>query len=252
MESEVNSNFAVFWVKIPDDLSTNSATIYIYYGNSAATTTSNGPATFLMFRDVVADLQSQFGAGSLVTYANGQDPGDGFTQSSTIDGVYASPCLWYRYYGGKQFQITSSYLYFEGYVNAGNYGTCGIDVRFCNNAAPTGWQSSNSIAATATINRKNIVVLDYYTTGGAGINFYSTWLGDSNDYPQGTCVASYSLTATSRATQEFTYSGTVAHVTVGYESSGNSLTIYHEYYAIAKYVNTEPTQGAWGPETTQP
>ena len=252
MENEVNSNYAVFWVKIPDDLSTNPATIYIYYDNPSATTTSNGAATFLMFRDVVADIQSQFGTGSLTTYANGQDPGDGFASGSAINNVYASPCIWFRYYGGKQYQVTSSYLYLEGYVDAGNYGTCGTDVRFRNNAAPTGWQPSNSYGADTTVNGKHIVVLDYSTTGGSGLNFYSSWLGDSNDYPSGTVAAGYSLTATSRTTQEFTYSGAVAHTTVAYESSGNSITLYHEYYAIAKYVNTEPTQGAWGPETQAP
>lgn len=202
-----------------------------------------------MFRDVVADLQNQFGTNSLTTYSNGQDPGDDFTSGSTINNAYASPCIWFRYYGGKQYQITSSSLYLEGYVNAGNYGTCGTDVRFRNNAAPTGWQSSNAIGADTTVNGKHIVVLDYSATGGSALRFYSTWLGNSDDYPSGTVAASYSLAATSRITQEFIYSGAVAHTTVSHESSGNSLTLYHEYYAIAKYVSTEPTQGVWGPET---
>ena len=252
MENEVNSNYAVFWVKIPDDLSTNPATIYIYYGNPTATTTSNGPATFLMFTDIVADIQNQFGTNQLTTYSNGQDPGDGFTSSSTINNAFASPCIWYRYYGGKQYQITSSYLYLEGYIDGGNYGTCGTDLRFRNNAAPTGWQSSNSIIADTTVSGKHIVVLDYSASGGSALHFYSTWLGDSDDYPTGTLAASYSLSTTSRTTQEFTYSGAVAHTTLAYESGGSSLTLYHEYYAIAKYVSIEPTQGIWGPETQAP
>jgi hypothetical protein len=252
MESEVNQNYAVFWVKIPDDLSSNQAPIYIYYGNPTATTASNGPGTFLMFKDIVADLQNQFGTISLTTYSNGQDPGDGFAQSSTTDNAYASPCLWFRYYGGKQIQITSSYIYLEGYLNAGNYGTCGIDLRFRNNAAPTWWQPSNSITADTTINKKHIVALDYSVSGGASLNFYSTWLGNSDDFPTGTVAASYSLTSATRTTQEFTYSGTIAHTIVGHQSLGDAITIYHQYYAIAKYASSEPTHGSWGPETTQP
>ena len=50
MESYVASTFAVFWVKVSDDLGSNQL-IYMYYGNSAVSTTSNGTATFLMFED---------------------------------------------------------------------------------------------------------------------------------------------------------------------------------------------------------
>ena len=42
---------ATFWFEVADDLSTNPATIYVYYGNSTATTTSNGGNTFLFFDD---------------------------------------------------------------------------------------------------------------------------------------------------------------------------------------------------------
>jgi hypothetical protein len=49
METKVDGDYAVFWVEVADDLSTNPVTIYIYYGNPNATTTSNGDATFLFF-----------------------------------------------------------------------------------------------------------------------------------------------------------------------------------------------------------
>ncbi len=41
---------ATFWVEIQDSLDTD-VTIYMYYGNSECTTTSDGPATFLFFDD---------------------------------------------------------------------------------------------------------------------------------------------------------------------------------------------------------
>ena len=52
MESKTNSDNAVFWVEVADDLSTVNATIYIYYGKSDATTTSNGETTFPFFDDM--------------------------------------------------------------------------------------------------------------------------------------------------------------------------------------------------------
>jgi hypothetical protein len=51
MESKVDGDYAIFWVEVADDLSTNPATIYIYYGKSDATTTSNGENTFPFFDD---------------------------------------------------------------------------------------------------------------------------------------------------------------------------------------------------------
>ena len=42
---------ATFWVEVADDLSSSNQTIYIYYGKSDATTTSNGDNTFLFFDD---------------------------------------------------------------------------------------------------------------------------------------------------------------------------------------------------------
>jgi len=55
MESKTDSDVAVFWVKVTDDLDSNQ-TIYIYYGKSGETTTSNGGNTFLFFDDFSGDL----------------------------------------------------------------------------------------------------------------------------------------------------------------------------------------------------
>jgi len=51
MESKVDSDYAIFWVEVADDLSTVAATIYVYYGKADATTTSNGINTFIFFED---------------------------------------------------------------------------------------------------------------------------------------------------------------------------------------------------------
>jgi hypothetical protein len=55
IEELVNGDHAVFWVKIPE-ISNGSDTIYIYYGKSDASTTSNGEATFEFFDDFSGDL----------------------------------------------------------------------------------------------------------------------------------------------------------------------------------------------------
>lgn len=51
MEEKTDSDNAVFWVEVADDLSSVNRTIYVYYGKSGETTTSNGDNTFLFFDD---------------------------------------------------------------------------------------------------------------------------------------------------------------------------------------------------------
>ncbi len=49
-ESIIDSDNATFWVEVKDDLSDNT-TIHMYYGNSTVSTLSNGTATFIFFDD---------------------------------------------------------------------------------------------------------------------------------------------------------------------------------------------------------
>jgi hypothetical protein len=72
MEEKVDGDYAVFWVEVADDLSTNAVTIYIYYGNSTATTTSNGNNTFLFFDDFNVDLSKWTVVSGTWTISNGE------------------------------------------------------------------------------------------------------------------------------------------------------------------------------------
>ncbi|MFW9847922.1 MAG: DUF2341 domain-containing protein [Candidatus Thorarchaeota archaeon] len=50
IETYVDSDFAIFWVKIPYNLDTDQS-FYMYYGNIWATTASDGDSTFIFFDD---------------------------------------------------------------------------------------------------------------------------------------------------------------------------------------------------------
>jgi len=75
MEEKVDGDYAVFWVEVADDLSTNPVTIYIYYGNLSATTTSNPDATLIKY--------CGFEDGTLSPF-NNIYPNDIFSVSSTV------------------------------------------------------------------------------------------------------------------------------------------------------------------------
>jgi hypothetical protein len=56
LESYTSGDEATFWIKVADDLSNSNATIYIYYGNSGASATSDGANTFPdLFTDFPGD-----------------------------------------------------------------------------------------------------------------------------------------------------------------------------------------------------
>jgi hypothetical protein len=51
VQSQTNSTSAIVWVKVDSLAATGDTTLYIYYGNAAASTASNGGNTFNFFDD---------------------------------------------------------------------------------------------------------------------------------------------------------------------------------------------------------
>jgi len=78
MQEKADEDYAIFWVKVPSiPASPNTATIYIYYGNPSATTTSNGQDTFLQFDsfdtlDTDVWTIDRYNENQIVTVENGQ------------------------------------------------------------------------------------------------------------------------------------------------------------------------------------
>ena len=249
MESKTDSDNAVFWVEVADDLSSNNATIYIYYGKATATTTSNGTATFQSFRNLVADEYASLGAVSLTTYGDADDPGDYFLSSTQVGTVYLSPCIYFRYYGGEKWSLDSTKIHFEGYLSGGNYGECGQEIRMRTSAAPAGWQVSNAYTANTTLDRKHILVIDHQMLSGSGVLIYfSTWyVGD--DIPYGTIAKSTTLSSATRVKIEDVYMDSVSHIKI-VVGTGASIDLYAVYHCVAKYVSPEPSHGSWGSEET--
>jgi predicted GH43/DUF377 family glycosyl hydrolase len=72
METKSDSNNALFWVKIPDDLGSNSQTISVFYGNATATSIANGTSTFEFFDDFTGTtLDAHWVSNQFVTVSDG-------------------------------------------------------------------------------------------------------------------------------------------------------------------------------------
>jgi len=56
IEEEVDSDYAICWIKVSDDLGVYDREICVYYGNGAATSVANGDNTFIFFDDFEIDL----------------------------------------------------------------------------------------------------------------------------------------------------------------------------------------------------
>jgi hypothetical protein len=65
IEKKVDSDYAIVWVKVSDDLSVYNKRIYVYYGNVAATSAANGDGTFIFFDDFETNLAKWSAVGQL-------------------------------------------------------------------------------------------------------------------------------------------------------------------------------------------
>lgn len=90
MERYTTAVYALFWVEVSDDLDTEQM-IYMYYGNSSVSTTSDGDDTFLFYEDWdSASLRpdvwdEQFSDGS-ISYSGGAGPFGDHGRIATISG----------------------------------------------------------------------------------------------------------------------------------------------------------------------
>lgn len=78
-ETYTTSTSATFWVKVPSIATSSTATIYMYYGNSAASSNSNSSLTFLrqidlnssyypnLFNQVKVEPQVKYGSNPILT-----------------------------------------------------------------------------------------------------------------------------------------------------------------------------------------
>jgi hypothetical protein len=226
IEDKVDGDYAIFWVEITDDLSSNDVTIYIYYGNSTAVTTSNGLDTFLFFDDFVNSNQWNLDAhaevvGGQLHFSNGISQTGTYTKVSYS---FGSANLWRimmkaNVVSGVELDLWSTYISSSDYA-----------LLICSNTS-NNWK----IRIDASTNADN----NAFTN-----NVYYLWelrhgaINEWQSFQDRIQVGNDKIDA---------------HVTTSPEpirlgSYPSNSEVYIDWIFASKYVNPEPAHNIWGAE----
>ena len=241
MEEKVDGDYAVFWVRVEDDLSVNPVTIYVYYGNPSATTISDGKATFVLFDDfndgVLDSMWTEYdfwGSGVTVTEENGYveivsngtySAGEirvllpSSMSNLAVDVKFMEPVRDNIEGFNVVLQDPSRYLYWDYYDKYDRYriidGTTQIAYKSAQMPTTTFWKSYFLLSGT----RVQLIIPD------GSIDISGTISASKN-------VESVALNISAK---------NVANMTARFDD-----------FRVRKYVYPEPSHGAWGPEETAP
>jgi len=226
-----SSNHATFWVEVPSIPSSGNSTIYIYYGNSTATTTSNGDNTFLFF-DPFDSFDTDVWSGDTGAY-------------SASNGILSC--------SSSGAQIFLSPTYSDHAIRVRFRGTDATSARAGILARTDGTAESEQYRFRTRVNDNDDCGIGVYEAG-----VVDEWLStvsytfDTNVWYvsefrlYGTSLKGYinDVEQTSVTDNRFS-SGQAGWRT--YTNAGFDL----DWYLIRKYVDPEPTHGSWGTEETQ-
>ncbi|MEM3577582.1 MAG: DUF2341 domain-containing protein [Candidatus Bathyarchaeia archaeon] len=239
METKVDSDYAIFWVEVADDLSSANATIYVYYGKSDATTTSNGDNTFLFFDD--------FDSNNGWTLLQGAQITNGYLYLATRSNPYYS-C------GYKSWSPPSDYRFIFKFSTAITDSYIRAQVRGRN--APTGYHITRPVDESP-----HYRIGDYFYNPLSAVNFLTQGgvissptlnpARDSNVHTATVCKSGSTFknmfdTLQASATDNTTETGNY----VAFMGQWLSSPAYIYVVYITKYVDPEPSHGSWGSEET--
>jgi hypothetical protein len=249
IQSSTVSNNAVFWVKIPGDLSAANQTIYMYYG-AAATTVSSGTNTFIYYDDGSSNTgwtgSTTFGT-TLGTSSVLGNPVNSFRAVGT------GPVYMYRNTG----IVPNTFTFFNVYTVTANLGNfffqCNsaglgqmyrLDSRGTTNytgfATTTNWitWATPGASQTSSANTWYQFGIAINSSGTSSTLYYNAGTG-TNPVP-GTVLGTFT------STNSGTYIGLVG------DGGGSGLFTYWDNIITRKYVSPEPAHSTWGAQELPP
>ena len=249
IEEKTDADHAVLWVEVDRiNASPGSGTVYIYYGNNAATTTSNGKNTFDWFDDFQLDSSSYYEIGRHATVWHGPGVYNPYYDPVNQRVAFIIPN---NYTGG--WKVSSPNLLIQNFAAKVIFGvatpsstTNGILGRWTGNSSYYGFYvAGGSYTSPALVRDARTTIIasppgnTYHPFGGlphtVELRIYGSSLtGIYNEGEADEVV----LTATDNSHQG------VGQVEV-IVSQGRG---WFDTLFVRKYVEPEPGQGSWGAE----
>ena len=230
---------ATFWVEVAADLGSNQ-TIYIYYGNSGATTASNGANTFTLFDDFTgASLDASkwtkrgggtptFAGGLMTVSANSTDPSK----------IVAT--------GGPQTDNLAIVARFKVTGGTDADERAGVGIHTANTTTPNGY---NYVLHNFTAHNE----ASFLNDGNGWTTGTFTWTTNTNYIME----VFYDGTNTRGRINYGTWSSTAMTGRTGYAalnigSKTAATTTVWDWAFIRKCLTTEPAHSTWGTEELTP
>jgi len=250
IEKKVDSDYAIFWVKIPGiPASPDTAIIYVYYGNPSVTTTSNGTNTFLSFQDWEAYNNGdtlpigEFEVGAILGTVK-VDDADSYEGSKSLyhldDNSVANERNWVIW--NFPDKTSGGYRFFIIFKQKNTAATDEI-----------GWHLRNSVGnQVLSLIAANGILQDYYGGAWHTITSYSfsKWHVIEICVEIGASTWDLRFDDTWYSNRTLRTSNPTSFVEIYQFSAGTSAVFngWTDPYFISKYVDPEPTHGAWGSE----
>jgi len=248
MEEYVDSDYAIFWVKVPSiPASPDTVTIYIYYGKSDATTTSDITKTFIFGHDFRVQQNTDgwilSGDPDSVTFSGTE--GIKITKTSGVAHLRSEASFDFSTLKRvlAQFRVDNTLSYSVGVQLCPTVTTDDPYyednwIRMCH------WSTvylrkklSGSISTLSSLDLDPTVFVKHELRVKIASTGYIVWVVNDETQYVNESEELY------EAPDNYLYLYVDA-------ASGNTKSLILKYVAIAKYVDPEPAHGAWGSEET--
>jgi hypothetical protein len=244
MESETDNDNAVFWVEVSDNLSAGNVTIYIYYGNATATTTSNGANTFLFFDDFSGDLSKWTVESGTWSIVSGELQHTGAGADRTIHANATLPNDYAVHWKAKFTSTAWINVLAMGARWTGTWGATGFSTYYAD--------MRPGDPETTTFKKWSLAKRVVTTDTALAVSTYSY---SANVYYKGELrvygTNQYALI--NGGTPLSATDTTITSGTIGLRANIQSGQYgYYDDIFVRKYVSPEPAHGSWGTEETAP
>ncbi len=229
----MDSSYAIFWVEVQDNLTSNQS-IYVYYGNAGASSVSSGANTFLFFEDW---------SGSLDWVNKWQ------STNQSLYSIVSGKCRCNATATTSELLLTKN-AYGAGYASRTMFRCSVAATQFYQDNPDTTWRGKETNYLTWNQSRiyAQIAGINNFVAETPNLSSYYAskfWIPSS-----GNGTATVYLNGSSKVTK--TGAPTYTTSRIGYLSYLTGAIGYIGDTYVRKYVSPEPSHGAWGSEESAP